>query len=253
VGDADALWRLDVKPLPDEPFDWTAVQPEDREYVAEVLALGDHCCDEAFDFEFRTAARRILARVACNDPRPLRRHRHAARCAASLVFLVGSANGDFGRGGRLPSSLLWRWFGVGDCVGRAHTLRRAAGLESDDRHGWWDDPMVLGDPGLLHSWMRGRLVDQRDRLLDVAERRRTWSVIGDDGRSARVEVRARPTKVVHSTKAVLRDSGRAIVLVGFGEQLDDAEFMSLTIPDAHDLVRQVQVALDTPLPRIEVW
>ena len=252
VGDADALWRLDVKPLPDEPFDWTAVQPEDREFVAEVLALSDHCCDEAFDFEFRTAARRILARVARNDPRPLRRHQHAARCAASLVFLVGSANGDFGRGGRLPSSLLWRWFGVGDCAGRAHTLRRAAGLEPEDRYGW-DDPMVLGDPALLHSWTRGRLVDQRDRLLDVAERRRTWSVIADDGRSARVEVRAQPTKVVHSAKAVLRDSGRAIVLVGFGEHLEDAEFMSLTIPDAHDLVRQVQIALDTALPRVEVW
>jgi hypothetical protein len=253
VGDADALWRLDVKPLPDEAFDWAAVQPEDREFVAEVLALSDRCCDEAFDFEFRTAARRILARVARNDPRPLRRHRHAARCAASLLFLVGSANGDFGRGGRLPSSLLWRWFGVGDCAGRAHTLRHAAGLAPDDRHGGWDDPMVLGDPALLHSWMRGRLVDQRDRLLDVAERRRTWSVIDDDGRSARVEVRARPTKVVQSAKAVRRDSGRAIVLVGFGEHLEDAEFMSLTIPDAHDLVRQVQIALDTPLPRVEVW
>lgn len=254
VGDADALWRLDVKPLPDEPFDWSAVQPEDQEFVAEVLALSDHCCDEAFDFEFRTSARRILARVARNDPRPFRRHPHAARCAASLVFLVGSANGDFGRGGRLPSSLLWRWFGVGDCTGRAVTLRRAAGLERGERGRYgWSDPQVLGDPALLHSWMRGRLVDQRDRLLDVAERRRTWSVIGDDGRSARVEVRARPTKVVHSVKAVLRDSGRAIVLVGFGEHLEDAEFMSLTIPDAHDLVRHVQHALDTALPRVEVW
>jgi hypothetical protein len=253
VGSADALWRLDVKPLPDEPFDWTAVQPEDKEFVAEVLALSDHCCEEAFDFEFRTAARRILARVARNDPRPFRRHPHAARCAASLVFLVGSANGDFGRGGRLPSSLLWRWFGVGDCAGRARTLRRAAGLGSDGRYDGWSDPTTLGDPALLHSWMRGRLVDQRDRLLDVAERRRTWSVIGDDGRSARVVVRARPTKVVHSAKAVLRDSGRAIVLVGLGEQLEDAEFLSLTVPDAHDLVRHVQHALDTALPRVEVW
>jgi len=43
------------------------------------------------------------------------------------------------------------------------------------------------------------------------------------------------------------------VLVGFGEHLEDAEFMSLTIPDAHDLVRQVESALDTPLPRVEVW
>ncbi len=39
-----------------------------------------------------------------------------------------------------------------------------------------------------------------------------------------------------------------MVLVGFGEELDDAEFLSLTIPDAHELVRQVQAALDTALP-----
>src|SRR3954453_15831578 len=45
VGDPDALWRLDVKPLPDEPFDWNAVQPEDKEFVVQVLALSDHCCD----------------------------------------------------------------------------------------------------------------------------------------------------------------------------------------------------------------
>ncbi len=258
VGDADALWRLEVKPLPDEPFDWTAVQPEDEAFVAEVLALSDHCCDEAFDVEFRTAARRILARVARNDPRPLRRHRHAARCAASLVFLVGSANGDFGRGGRLPSSLLWRWFGVGDWRGPlAHTLRRAAGLELEDRYGGWDDPMQsLGDPALLHSmdarssWSISVIASSTSPNVGPPP----WSVIADDGRSARVEVRARPTKVVHSAKAVLRDSGpRAIVLVGFGEHLEDAEFMSLTIPDAHDLVRQVQIALDTALPRVEVW
>src|SRR5947208_5552176 len=42
VGDADALWRLDVRPLPDEPFDWTAVHPEDEVFVGEVLVLSDH-------------------------------------------------------------------------------------------------------------------------------------------------------------------------------------------------------------------
>ena len=113
--------------------------------------------------------------------------------------------------------------------------------------------MVLGDPALLHSWMRGRLVDQRDRLLDVAERRRTWSVIGDDGRSARVEVRARPTRSSSPRRPSCASSGRAIVLVGFGEHLEDAEFMSLAIPDAHDLVRQVQSASTSRSARVEVW
>jgi hypothetical protein len=124
-------------------------------------------------------------------------------------------------------------------------------LGADDDHRWFD-PAEVGDPSLLHSFTRARLADQRDHLLDVAERRRTWSVVGTDGRTVRVDVRARPTRVVHSTKAVLRDSGRAIVLVGFGEQLDDAEFLSLSIPDAHDLVRQVQAALDAALPATEI-
>jgi hypothetical protein len=251
VGTADALWTLDVLPLPDEPFDWSAVEPCDVEFVADVLTLCDHCCDDVFDVEYRTAVRPLLARVARNDPRPFRRRPHAHRCAASLVWLIGAANGDFGRSGRYPSSWLWKWFGVADCAGRATTLHRAAGLGADDGHRWFD-PAEVGDPALLHSFTRARIADQRDHLLDVAQRRRTWSVVGTDGRSVRVDVRARPTRVVHSTKAVLRDSGRAIVLVGFGEHLDDAEFLSLSIPDAHDLVRRVQVALDTALPATEI-
>ena len=66
-------------------------------------------------------------------------------------------------------------------------------------------------------------------------------------RGVRVDVRARPTKVVHATKAMLREGGRAVVLVGFGDHVEDAEFMSLSIPDAHDLVRQVEAALDAAL------
>jgi hypothetical protein len=247
VGSADTLWCLDVLPLPDEQFDWSGVEPDDTEYVAQVLALCDRCCDDLFDIEYRTAVRRLLALVARNDPRPLRRAPHVARCAASFVWLIGAANGDFDRGGRYPSSWLWSWFGVDDCSGRSRTVYRAAGLERDDDRGWFDSS-AIGDPNLLVSHTRARLADQRDHLLDVAERRRTWSVVGTDGRSVRVNVRARPSSVVHSTKAVLRDSGRAVVLVGLGEHLEDAEFLSFSIPDAHELVRQVQAALDTALP-----
>ncbi len=50
-------------------------------------------------------------------------------------------------------------------------------------------------------------------------------------------------------KGVLADTGRATVLIGFGEQLADAEFVALTVPDAHELVRRVQLALGTSLPR----
>jgi hypothetical protein len=249
VGSADALWNLHVLPLPDEPLDWSAVEQCDLAFVTEVLALCDRCCDEVFDVEYRTAVRRLLARVARLDPRPFRRRPHVPRCAASLVWLIGAANGDFGHDGRYPSSWLWSWFGVGDCAGRASTIFRAAGLGVDGER--WFAPTDLGDPELLHSSTRARIADQRDRLLDIAESRRTWSVIASDGRSVRVAVRARPTQVVHATKAVLYEEGRATVLVGFGDHLEDAEFMSLSIPDAHDLVHKVQAALDTALPAID--
>ena len=246
VGDADALWRLDATPLPDEPFDWSAVEPCDAAFLQEVLALSDRCCIEMLDAEYRTATRRILARVARRDPRPFRRSPHPARCGASLVWLVGQANGEFGRGSRRTAAWLWAWFGVGNCADRGRSLRRAAGLEPEQ--GSWSEPLPLGDPAVLHSRFRASLVAERDRMLEVAGRRRTWSVVGDDAASARVEVRASPAKVVHAVKGVLADTGRATVLIGFGEQLEDAEFVALTVPDAHELVRRVQLALDTSLP-----
>lgn len=40
----------------------------------------------------------------------------------------------------------------------------------------------------------------------------------------------------------------AIIAVGFGDQLDNAEYLSFTIPDVHDLVHVLQHALDDPIP-----
>jgi hypothetical protein len=251
VGDADALWRLEATPLPDEPFAWSAVEPRDERFVREVLALSDPCCTAVFDVEFRTITRRILARVAARDPRPFRRSPHPARCAAALVWLAGQANGEFARRGRRTAGWLWAWFGVGNCCERGRSLRRAAGL---DPEGFTESSqygsLSLGDAALLHSRYRAQLVAHRNLMLDFAGRRRTWSVVETDGRSARIDVRAAPTKVVCAVKGVLADSGRGTVIVGFGEQVDDADFVPLTIPDAHELVRRVQLALDTPLPTV---
>ena len=112
------------------------------------------------------------------DPRPFRRSPHPARCGASLVWLVGQANGEFGRGSRRTAAWLWAWFGVGNCADRGRSLRRAAGLEPEQ--GSWSEPLPLGDPAVLHSRFRASLVAERDRMLEVAGRRRTWSVVGDD-------------------------------------------------------------------------
>jgi hypothetical protein len=50
-------------------------------------------------------------------------------------------------------------------------------------------------------------------------------------------------------KGLIADGGRATVIVGFGDRVDDASYFALSIPDAHELVRIVRHALDAPLPR----
>ena len=98
VGDADALWRLDTDPLPDEPFDWSAVDPADVPFVEEVLALSDEWLrrDARTSSSARSpGASSPVSRLAIRCP--FRRSPHAARCAASLVWLAGQVNGGFCR------------------------------------------------------------------------------------------------------------------------------------------------------------
>lgn len=168
VGGLDILWTLDAEPVPDEPFDWSGVELRDRPYVAEVLALSDACCDDLFDHEFRTIARRILARVAARDPRPLRRSTNAARSAAGLVWLAVAGNRDRGPVRARSSAGLWAWFGVSNASERGRVLRLAAGLGSGlPPGGPLGRAMTLGDPALLHSRFRAQLIARRDLIADL--------------------------------------------------------------------------------------
>ena len=247
VGDADALWHLDASPLPDEPFDWSVVEPRDVSFVTQVLERSDQCCHEMLDTEFRTITRRILARVAARDPRTLRRGTNVDRCAAGLVWLAGRANGEFGRRGMRTAQRLWDWFPVGSCSDRGYSLRSAAGLDPEaiDPYAWSRGPVSVGDPALLHSRCRSGLIAHRDAVLEVENRYRKWSLL-DDGHTARVS--AAPVKVVVAGKGTVTEGSRAMVILGLGAELDDANFFCLTIPDAHELVRRVQHALHAPPP-----
>ena len=64
AGGDEALRALDDRPLPDEDFDWAGIPVDVHDKVAEVLGLVDACCDDLLDVEYRTACRRLLARVA---------------------------------------------------------------------------------------------------------------------------------------------------------------------------------------------
>jgi hypothetical protein len=160
VGGPEVLARLDDGPLPDEPFDWRQVSGDVREPVAEVLALVDRCCDELFDVELRTAARRLLARLAATAPRLL-----AARpdmTAAAVCWMVGHANRVFDHGTPAVKDLM-RCVGVGASSpsSRAKPLLRALGI---DPTYWPYESAALGSPDHLTGSMRARIIADRDRL-----------------------------------------------------------------------------------------
>lgn len=246
VDDLPSLLDLDTEPLPDEAFDWSGVDSQDRAIVATVLDRCDAACDELLDTEFRTIARRILAMLATRDPRPLRRTVNHDRLAAGIVWLAGRGNGEFGR--RAPR---WRsarrvadWFGVTNCAERGSSIRKAAGLvpEGMDRYPFLD-ATPLGANALLHSQTRRLLITHRDASLRIESERRRWS-LSPDGRS--VACRAARVGPLAVTRAHDAETDHALLLValgGPGVALDEADLYGLSLPEARRLVEMLRRAL----------
>jgi len=166
VGDQVQLDRLDDDPLPDEPFRWEGIPDDVTARVHEVLALTDRCCEEVLDFEYRTACRRVLARVASQGPEVFRRKGRADTAAAALVWTVGKANDLFEqRPGGIQVRDLMSHFGLrqGSVAQRAATMLRVGGFR--------DDTYIvrLGAPDYLVAARRRRIIKMRDRYRQLAE------------------------------------------------------------------------------------
>jgi len=167
VGGQDQLDHLDTAPLPDEQFQWSGIADDVAVRVAEVLELTDRCCDKLLDVEYRTVARRVLARVASRDPAVFRRKARVETAAAAVVWIAGKANGLFESipGRRLQVSDLTDHFGLGkrSVSQRAATMLRAGGFP--------DDTFVvrLCSPDYLIADRRQWLVGQRDRFRQLMD------------------------------------------------------------------------------------
>ena len=168
VGSEAALEDLGFAPLPDEESTGRASPDTVRDRVAEVLALTDRGCDALFGIEYRTAARRLLARLAADSPDVPARGR-ADTTAASVCWLVARANGHFDKTARLghPAPAgptvaeLMAFFGVGASTPgqRGKSLATALGATSTA-----SGDFVLGSPDFLVESRRRRLVALRDAL-----------------------------------------------------------------------------------------
>jgi hypothetical protein len=163
VGGFEALDSLNDQPLPDEAFSWEGIPDDIRSMVGEIVAWCDRFCDESLDVEYRTACRRLLARVAAGDPAVFRRRGRAESAAAAVCWIVGKANSLFRTSGMLVKDLA-AYFGLpgGGVSQRATTLLRAGGFETEQYGG-----MVLGSPDYLVSARRRRIIDSRDRYREM--------------------------------------------------------------------------------------
>ncbi|ORW00284.1 DUF6398 domain-containing protein [Mycobacterium kyorinense] len=166
VGDHDQLDQLDDTPLPDEPFRWEGISDDVTARCEEVLALTDRCCEEILDVEYRTACRRLLARIAVREPEFFRRRGRAETAAAALVWIVGKANDLFEQGtGGIQVRDLMSHFGLeqSSVARRAATMLRAGGFDDDTY------TVRLGSPDYLIAPRRRRIIKMRDRYRQLAE------------------------------------------------------------------------------------
>jgi Domain of unknown function (DUF6398) len=158
VGGAQALDELDDEPLPDEQFDWTDIDDDVHERVAEILGLCDECCDEFFDAEYRTAARRVLARIARTWPEPLRRGR-AETAAAAICTAVDRANW-IPKAPNVVRKYVLAHFGLRSSV----TERMRTLLDAGD-FPRYTLQFSLGSPDYLASGRRRYIMETRDHHM----------------------------------------------------------------------------------------
>lgn len=158
VGGDDALEHLDDRPLPDEPFDWSVVPADVSDEVGQVLTLCDSYCDEHLDVEFRTACRRLLARIVAGDAGVFRRRGRPDTAAAAICWAVGKANRLF-EGTVYVKDMMARFGLQGSPAQRAATLVKAAGIDGE-RFAYH---AALGTPDLLVSSQRAGIISSRDR------------------------------------------------------------------------------------------
>ncbi|HKI41275.1 MAG TPA: DUF6398 domain-containing protein [Mycobacterium sp.] len=167
VGDRIQLDRLDDTPLPDEPFRWDGIPDDVTARVHVVLALTDRCCEEILDVEYRTACRRVLARVASREPEVFRRKGRAETAAAALVWTVGKANDLFEHrtdGMQVRDLVSHFGLGQGSVSQRAATMLRAGGFHDDTYN------VRLGSPDYLVAARRRRIIRIRNRYRRFADK-----------------------------------------------------------------------------------
>jgi hypothetical protein len=157
-----SLDTLAMDALPDEPLDRTGIPDDILTRVAEISELVDGCCDDLFDEEFRTASRRLLARVAVADSDIFRRKSSAATTAAAICWIIAKANDSFdlygvsGSGGPRVKDLMAHFGLTGSVSQRAEPMIRAIGAD------WRFGRTTVGDPRLLVSSIRLRIGETRD-------------------------------------------------------------------------------------------
>ncbi|MDR7252782.1 hypothetical protein J2X46_001767 [Nocardioides sp. BE266] len=163
VGGLDALMSLDDSALPDEEFDWSGIPADIRPTVEAILEQCDGCAVALLDVEHRTAMRRFLARAARTDPRVFARKGSSTRGAAAVAWVITTGNRTAGVwSAEMTAKDLLAHFGLSGSVSdRAGTLMRAAAVPT----GHATSLVELGDPGLLVSARRRRLMQSRDKAL----------------------------------------------------------------------------------------
>ncbi|HZD22884.1 MAG TPA: DUF6398 domain-containing protein [Acidimicrobiia bacterium] len=159
VGGDDVLAALDDKPLPDEPFDWTDIPTDVKPKVEAVLELCDRYCDTHLDVEYRTACRRLLARIVRGDPEVFRRRGRSDTAAAAVCWAIGKANRLFDSGTISVKDMMASFGLSGSVSQRTMTLLQAGGFDGDR----FKFHSRLGTPDLIVSSRRAKIIRDRDQ------------------------------------------------------------------------------------------
>lgn len=255
VGGVERLAGLTAEPLPRSEIDPEQYAEPVRSTVRSILAAFEGRPSWMTAGEEHSIIHRLVERLAA-QPEVLSSG-EPVRTAAALVWLLVRS-----RDPRDRPDLGWVWsvFGVPPSAARAHALYRALGFATGEQG---VKRRALPDPALMAARDRQRIIELRDRFLDEFDRHlraveaaKPIRHVGD----GRLTARGGVIRPVWAAQGTIDGVGRRMVMLAVdrvaaldqpprddARPLDDVdEVISLSVPDAWTLLRQLQHALANP-------
>ncbi|MCP3934388.1 MAG: hypothetical protein GY708_03340 [Actinomycetia bacterium] len=251
IGGFDSLVELDDEPLGPFVLDPASLRKNCAVKVLQTKVMIETCTAHSLDDQLGSVLLQLLQRVANSDEAPRIFGSRPDRVAAAITWVALAGNRALGRGARWVAADVWNWYSVSNSTDLGLRVAEALGMRANDPERMPRerkvDEIELRDPLLLHPdarrWLIRRRRDVEEMVLREIDRIEENKSVIDNG-DGTMSFKAMERAPLFALRAV-GDGGRHLVMMGLGDDVETAACYAFNIPQARDLVRKLNAAINS--------